>query len=286
MNRPRNWALFTVVVFAWGLNWSVMKAGLDYVDPLNFAFHRFLIASLALLPLLAVLRARVPRDARNLALLVGLGLFNAGTVVLVLEGMVYESSSLSAVLAHTQPLFVILLAVPLLRERLTVLRGLGLCLGFTGLIVFSMRNETLSLEIENSLLLLLAGAFLWAVTVVYYKRFLSHVDPVVVNVLQLWVGVAVVAPFNFATTGFVFPETVAYIPIILFSSLAAFALALTLWIHLLREEEATVLSFSGLIIPMVALLFGWLLLHEHLGLPLLIGAALILLGVYLVNRPT
>jgi len=64
----------------------------------------------------------------------------------------------------------------------------------------------------------------------------------------------------------------------------ASAVALTLWVSLLREEEATVISASSFVIPMVALVFGWILLRETIELESILGFALILAGTYLVNK--
>lgn len=276
--------LFSVVVLVWSSNWAVMKMGLSYVDPLTLVFHRFLLASLALSPLLLLLRARVPRGRRTLAHLFVLGIFNCLSVIFVLAGMRYETSGLTAVVAYTQPLFVLLLAVPLLKEEVNAQRLLGLGVGFSGLFLLSLGGGTPFLGPTHSLLFIALGAFSWAVATVYYKRFLSSVDPAVTNVLQLWIGAAVAAPLLLANGGFSFPLTREYLPLILFASLGAFGIGLTLWLVLLRDEEAIVLSFSGLVIPMFALLFGWLLLTE-VGEPrFFLSAGLILAGVYLINR--
>ena len=98
------------------------------------------------------------------------------------------------------------------------------------------------------------------------------------------VGALLLAPLSVVLWGFYFPYSPAYLPIILYASIGASSVGLTLWIFLLREEEATVLSSSSFIIPLVALFFGWLLLGESLDVKSLFGAALIMAGVYLVNK--
>jgi len=60
--------------------------------------------------------------------------------------------------------------------------------------------------------------------------------------------------------------------------------ALTLWVLLLREEEATVLSSSSFMVPVAAIIFGWLILGETVEPKVLFGSALILAGVYMVNK--
>jgi len=74
-----------------------------------------------------------------------------------------------------------------------------------------------------------------------------------------------------------------YLVLLFISSAGALAIGNVMWLFLLQSEEATTLSSSSLIIPAVAIFFGWLLLNEELIPISLIGAALILGGIYLVN---
>lgn len=284
MKRLRNWFFFLIVVLIWGSNWPVMKSGLRYVDPLSFVWHRFLLSALALSPLLVVLWRRVPRDRKNLAGLFLLGVIGASGIISTNVGLSYEKSGISAVLTYTQPLFVFCLAVPFLKEEFKASRLLGVFTGFSGVVALSLREAGFFESFIYSVLLLLVGAFLWAVAIVYYKRLLSHIDPVVANIVQLGAGAVLLTPLSAIFGGFSFPLSAAYLPIILYASVGASGVALTIWTFLLREEEATVLSSSSFIIPMAALFFGWLLLGESVEPRSLLGAALIMVGVYLVNK--
>jgi drug/metabolite transporter (DMT)-like permease len=80
-----------------------------------------------------------------------------------------------------------------------------------------------------------------------------------------------------------FPTNTQYVTIVLYSSAGGFALANILWLHLLKDEEATTLSSSALLVPAVALLFGWIFLKEPFNPELLLGSALTLGGVCLAN---
>jgi len=276
--------LFLIVVLIWGSNWAVMKSGLTYVDPLNFVFHRFLFSAIALSPLLIALRKRIPRDGKNLAKLILMGAISASGIVSTNTGLVYEKSGISAIITYAQPLFVFCMAVPFLKEEAKLSRILGILIGFSGVIMLSIKEVGFFESFNYSSFLLIVGAFLWAVSIVYYKRILSHIDPIVTNILQMIVGALLLAPLSVVLWGFYFPYSPAYLPIILYASIGASGVGLTLWIFLLREEEATVLSSSSFIIPLVALFFGWLLLGESLDVKSLFGAALIMAGVYLVNK--
>ena len=284
MKRLRNWLLFLIVVLIWSSNWSVMKSGLGYAEPLTFVFHRFLFSSLSLLPAVIFMRRRIPTNREDLSRLLLLSIINAFGILSTNIGLASEKSGLSAVITYTQPLFVFCMAVPFLNEKARVYKILGILIGFAGVVAISAREDTLLNSITSSILFLLLGAFLWAASTVYYKKFLSRVEPVIVNVFQLSLGAILLGLITASSGELSLPSSTNYLLTVLYASIGASAIAFTLWIHLLREEEATVLSSSSLVVPMVALFFGWLLLGETVDLQSIIGAVLVISGVYLVNK--
>ena len=283
MKRLRNWLLFSIVVLIWSSNWPVMKVGLSYVDPWSFIYHRFLLSTTALSLLLFILKRRIPVDKRELVRLFILGLITSIGITSTSLGLVYEKSGVSAILTYTQPLFVFCMAIPFLGEKMSIGRVLGVLIGFLGVMILSTRGDSFIDSLDFPVFLLVAGAFLWATAIIYYKKFLSHIDPTVANIFQLGVGVVLLTPV-IALKGLAFPPSLNYIPVILYTSICAQGVALTLWVLLLREEEATVLSSSSFMVPVAAFIFGWLILGETVEPKVLFGSALILAGVYMVNK--
>jgi len=261
-----------------------MKSGLGYAEPLTFVFHRFLFSSLSLLPAVIFMRRRIPTNREDLSRLLLLSIINAFGILSTNIGLASEKSGLSAVITYTQPLFVFCRAVPFLNEKARVYKILGILIGFAGVVAISAREDTLLNSITSSILFLLLGAFLWAASTVYYKKFLSRVEPVIVNVFQLSLGAILLGLITASSGELSLPSSTNYLLTVLYASIGASAIAFTLWICLLREEEATVLSSSSLVVPMVALFFGWLLLGETVDLQSIIGAVLVISGVYLVNK--
>jgi drug/metabolite transporter (DMT)-like permease len=202
-------------------------------------------------------------------------------VIVQALGLAQESSGMGAVLTYTQPLFVFCLAIPFLKEEVTKTKLLGVTTGFVGvLILFVDKAGSFTL---NYALAMLLGAFLWAVAVIHYKRFLSHVDPFITHFSQLSVGVVPLIFLSLIMSPFNFPSDTMYVEILVFSSVGALAVGNIIWFFLLREEEATTLSGSSLIIPVVAIFFGWQLLGESYSAGSLLGSVLTLGGVCLLN---
>jgi len=213
-----------------------------------------------------------------------LSVTNAVGILSSTMGLLNEKSGVSAVMTYTQPLFVFCLAAAFLRGEVDARRMLGVVTGFFGVAVLYLGGRFDLGTASYSGAFLLFGAFLWAVSTVYYKKELSHVDPLVTNSVQLAVGALLLFMPAIALERFSFSGTIAYVFIILYSSVGASAVAFTLWILLVKQEEATAVSTSSFIIPIFALLFGCLFLDEGISLESLLGIALILTGVYLANN--
>ena len=285
MKRSRNWILFFFVVFVWGSGWSVMKVSLTHVGPLNFALQRFALSALVLTPILIYVRSRIPKDRETILKLLVLGVMNASAIVPMYWGVVYETSGVSSIMTFTQPLFVFCLCVLFLKNEAKRERLLGAFVGFSGIIVLSLGRASsteASAGIGDALLLL--GAFLWAVAVVYYKRNLGNVDPTLASVIQQGLGAVIVAPLALGVEGFSFPLTQPYLMMILYLSIFGSGITVWLWLRLIREEDVTILSLSTFLIPMIAVFLGWLFLAESVQPIAFLGMAMILTGLYLTNR--
>jgi drug/metabolite transporter (DMT)-like permease len=278
--------LFTFIILAWGLNWTAMKVGLKFVSPLNFAMQRFFFASITLLPALPLKINSFPRDVKTWRRLFLISLINAACITFLNIGLMYESSGLSSLLIYTQPLFVFCLAILFLNEQASMVKALGVILGFSGIAILYAERISLAMSFLNPILFLVFGAFLWAVTIIYYKKFLSHVDPVLANIVQFILGFififAVTLTFERPTITFNYPPQ--YLLSLFYASTLGSAMASTVWLVLIREEETIIVSSSSLIIPVIASIFGWVFLGEVIKLISLLSFILILLGIYLVNR--
>lgn len=258
-----------------------MKICLSYVPPMTFVLHRFLLSVAVLLPFFIFLRNRLPRDNETLVRMLVLCLIFVSIIALQALGLSQENSGITAVLSYTQPLFIFCLAVPTLQEQVTIAKLLGVVVGFTGVVILSL-DRIYVFNIE-SVAILLASAFLWAVQALYYKKYLRHIDPFATQFLQLSVGVVPLLAWSLITSSLTFSFSISYVELLFYSSVGALAAGNIIYLLLLQHEEATTLSGSTLIIPTVALIIGRFILGESLNSESLLGALLTLAGICLVN---
>ena len=258
-----------------------MKTTLTFVSPLNFSRQSFFFAALALSPILLFNHGKIPRDGESIGKLLVFSFFNVASFVAVFVGLANEESGIASVLTFTQPLFLFVLAVPFLNEEMTSSRILGGLFGFVGVVVLSFRGLGL-FSLESTFVLLL-GALLWAVASVFYKRHMTQIDPVFANFFVYIVGAILLSIVCLRMNDYVFPTSLTYLSTILYVSVVSFSVADTIWLLLLRSEDATILAGSSFVVPLIALFFGSILLGESISLQSALGSALVLLGVYVVN---
>ncbi len=279
--KPTNLLLFLLLALLWGTGWSATKIALSYVPSPVFMLHRFIFSTIAMSPVFLALRKRIPNDTKTLKRVLLLCAINTFGVMVTNTGLEGESSGLGAVLTYTQPLFVFCLAIPFLDEKINFVRLVGTTVGFIGVILlFLGKINTITLI---SSLLLIFGAFLWAVTIVYYKRFLRYVDSFITNFFQWAFGIVPLGVFDLFSGRLFLPQESMYLWMVIYTAIGSAVVGWTIWLYLLKNEDVTVVSSSSFIIPLVALFSGWLFLGENMDFVSILGSMLTLSGIFLVN---
>lgn len=252
--------------------------------PLNFASQSIFVSVIALLPFIPFLKKQIPKDRKTWLHLAMLSVTYALLSGFTCLGLVYEGSGISSVVSYTQPLFVFAFAASFLGEKMGVVRFSGIALGFAGVVILAFFRSSSMIVLSLPLLFLLLAAFFWAVNIVYYKKFLSHVNPMVANFITFTISGLLVSLVAGASGSFFFPATTDYLFTLLYNGVAASTVAWTIWIYLIKEEETTIISGSSLMVPMIAVILGWILLGEVVEPKFAIAFVLILGGVFLVNK--
>lgn len=281
-------ALLLLCCLVWGLNQVAIKVGVAGISPLMGAGLRSLVAA-ALVWLWCGLRGEpmLRRDGTGpFGLLIGL-LF-AGEVALIYWGLAYTTASRSVIFLYSAPFFVALGAhryIP--GERLTRARTAGLVVAFAGLCLACA--DALYLPSRRELfgdMLELAAGFLWgATTVVVKKGGRVPLTPSRMLFYQLAISsVALIGASLALQERGVFAPTVSVLAALAYQAvIVAFASYLA-WFWLLRRYPASDLAPYLFWTPLAGVLAGRVLLGDPLSANLGAAAALVALGIYLVNR--
>ncbi len=278
---------FSLLVLFWGSSFAVVKIGLDYSPPVLFAGLRILIGGLAIV-VAATLWGGSPHLRRDWPVFLLLALYNAVLFVGLQTFAILNLPSVSAaVVVYLQPILTRLLARLILGEPLSVAKLIGLLLGFSGIVAVSADSISGGANAISPVGVVLGAgsAFFWALGTVYFKKYEARVSTlwaVAVTFLVGGVGVTMlgllVEPLGEVSW------TWEFVASLLYSGLVGIGLAWVIWFALVRAGEASRVAAYIFAVPLTAVLIGVVFLDEPLGYPLLIGAALVVSGIYLVNR--
>ena len=275
------------VVVIWGLNFVVMKVGLQGVGPMLLGALRFAAAALPFL-----LFVRFPNLPLRYVVAYGMaqGLGQFGFLFLGLQlGM---TAGMASVVMQTQAFFTLLLAVPVLGERARFSQGLGLAVALGGLVLIATAHgEGPGQMTLAGFVLTLGAAFMWAISnlVARLASRLGDYDPFPFIV---WSSAFPVLPFVALALWMDGPQTVVAqlagmrwpaVLAVLFLAWLATLLAYSLWTQLLKRHPAGRVTPFSLLVPVVGLWAAWMFFDE---LPLLqqwLGTGLVLLGL-VVNQ--
>ncbi len=278
---------FVVLVLAWSSSFSVVKVGLDYAPPVLFAGGRTLLSGV-IMTAVALVWGGNPNLRRDWRIFAFLGAFN---VVLFIGAqtfaVLYLPSGTAAVLIYLQPILVGVLAWTVLGEPLTATKIVGLLLGFAGIVAVSS-GGLLDAAGEVTLVGVVSGvasALSWALGTVGFKKYEARISTLWAIALPFLAGGAALTVIG------LFLEPVSDIswsgPLyssVLYSAFVGTGLAWMLFFGLVRAGEASRVASFIFVVPLAAVVIGAVLLGEALGPSLLAGAALIVSGIYLVNR--
>lgn len=194
-------------------------------------------------------------------------------------------AGLPSVLNATVPMFGALVAFLWLRERLGLVRGVGLALGFAGVLVLTGPKLAAGAG-ESSALGVAAGLFaalLYAIAAHYSKRRFAGVPPLAVAAGGMLGASALLLPVAL----FLLPASLPS-PRALGATLAlgvvCTSLAYALFFRLLETLGATRTITVTYLIPAFGLLWSYLFLGEPLGPRMLVGSAIVLCGTAIVLR--
>ena len=259
--------------------------------PISLALLRYIVGFLCLLPfvLMAGKSARIaPRHVLPIALL---GTIQFGGVVAVLNyGMQFIPAGRAALIFSTFPLITMLLAAALGHERLTLAKSAGVLLTIAGVGV-ALGDKALDRGGEGSAwigeLAVLFSAFCGALCSVLYRPYLRRYPALPVGALAM-LGSVVALALLATTEGFytAFPrfsgEGWAAVIFIGFSS----GIFFYLWLWALERTTATKVTVFLALSPITAAALGALLLREPVTLPLMLGLACVVVGLWLAHwRP-
>ena len=295
MNKPA-WAAFWILGAIWGSSFLLIRVGVEDMSATQVVLIRTVIAAVGLNVVRKWRGYAIPRDWVTIRAMVMIGVGNA-TIPYTLISLSEQniSSGMAAVLQATASLFSLIIAhLAFADERINRPKVVGLGVGFLGVILLS--SEAISGgKIDRPMLLgqlaMIGASLLYAIFAVYSRKVIRrNIEPIVVSstsfiasamcavlfvILEPMLGGRAFIPFSDLPT-----RTVQ--AVLLLGFLNTF-IAYLFFYFIIRELGAFRAVMVTYVVPVIGLILGVLVLSEIVTGAMLAGAAMILMGIAIIN---
>lgn len=289
-HRWKTLLAFAMIYFVWGSTYIFIRVGVHAMPPLLFAAIRFFTAGLLLVAWSAARREAWP-NARQWASIWLLGtLIFVGDYGLLFWAELKVPSGIAAVMMATIPVFIAIAEIVVLRtQRMTLQLAGALAIGLGGVAVLMSHSLNLGTAPISALgaAALIAAAIFWSVASVMTRKLALPPSKVLSAGAQMLVGGAMLAVVSAALGE---PRRLhlaevsgqawfALVYLIVMGSIVGF----TSYLWLIHRESPTKVGTYAYVNPVVAVLLGYFLGGEPLGLRTVLGTALVLASVLLIT---
>jgi drug/metabolite transporter (DMT)-like permease len=281
---------FAIIYFVWGSTFLAIRIGVHEVPPLLFAAMRFLVAGLVLYGVMIARGERSPsrREWMSACLL-------AVLIFVVDYGLLFWAeqrvpSGAAAVMMATIPVFIAISEILFLRtQRLTLRLALALVIGIGGVAVLMSHSLNLGGEpIDRAgAVALIIGSMSWSAASVLTRKLELPPSKVMSSGAQMLVG-GVMLTFTAAALGEFHnfhPSTVsrgAWLSL-LYLIVAGSIIGFTAYVWLIHHESPTKVGTYAYVNPVVAVVLGYFLGGESLGLRTILGTLFVLISVVMIT---
>ncbi|UHQ95089.1 DMT family transporter [Haloterrigena alkaliphila] len=283
--------LFGALALVWGTAFTAIEIGLETLPPLLFAAARLDIAAVIFIGAVLLSRLRwLPQTKADLALILSNGILVIGAhFAFSFIGQSYVTSGVAAVILSFTPIITPVIAIRVLStERIYITDIIGLGTGLAGVIAIAIAGGSFDGQFLG-IGLLLASAVVFALGSVLTERWSAGLPTMALYAWSMVTGAVFLHATAYAYSGATF-RNVTWTPsaAVALAYLGIFATAggFLLYFTLLNRIGATNISLINYASPVVATVFGAVLLGEQITIATVTGFALIVVGFVLCNiRP-
>lgn len=284
--RQLKWILMTVVALIWGSSFILIKRGLDGLNPFQLGSLRMIFAALFLLLIGFRTLPKIPREKwKYIVLTALLGSFLPAYLFAIAETQI--GSSISAILNSLTPLNTLILGVLIFKLDFQRNQMIGIGIGFVGslMLVWSGAGNNPDENYYYAIFVLVATVC-YATNVNLIKRYLSDLSPLTISTgnftAMLIPALIILFCSDFFETAHL-PQVQQSVGFVVILGVLGTGVANLIFFRVIQMSTPVFASSVTYLIPIVAFFWG-LIDNESLTPMQLVGAAVILFGVYLSGK--
>jgi drug/metabolite transporter (DMT)-like permease len=302
----RDWSLLGLLSVLWGGSFFFNGVALRELPPLTVVLLRVALAAMILLPALWAYRIRFPVGLSGWRPFFAIALLNnVLPFSLIVIGQTYIPSGLASILNATTPLFTVLVMAAAGDEKLHPRRVAGVVTGLIGVIILhgqdlhgqdlhgqdlhgrDLPGQDPGIQAGEGIgiLLCLAAAFSYGLAALYARRKLSNSPPLATATFQLLASslmMTIIAAVFERPWQLPVPGATTWLAMMGLAGLST-ALAYIVFFQILRRSGSTNVMLVTLLVPVTAILLGYLVLGESISLREIIGALVIGSALLLID---
>jgi drug/metabolite transporter (DMT)-like permease len=274
-------------VWIWSTGFINAKYALPYIEPFYFLIIRMVLAALAFLILIFVLKKNWPtRNQAIMQMIIGVllhSIYLGGVFYAVHLGM---PAGISSIFVGLHPALTALLGFIFLSQKLRLLQSIGLAFGFIGISLVVIGSNNIDGSALSTLGLMACVLSLIGISMsgILQKLYAQNVPLVSGTFYQYLGGAAALVPLSLWLEDHTVIMTFELVAAMVWSVLALSVGAILLLMFMIREGEVAKVASYFYLVPPVTVIQTYFLFDETLGIIAITGCLLAVLGVYLVAR--
>ncbi len=280
-------SFFSIYVI-WGSTYLLNKIVVTEVSPLLLASIRFLSAGILIVIIARFLKLSLKVTKKQIlnSIIAGFLFLVYGNGVFV-WALKYVDSGFAALIAATQPLFVIFLMRILHGNKIQFKSMIGVVLGIIGMYLLVSQDELiLTKDSIIGIIMIFTCVLSWSYASIFVSKadlpssfFVSTGYQMLAAGVMLVIGSLAVGETWLSPSLWSVEAQWSMVLLILFGSIVAFSA----FNYLLKVVSTEKVSTSAYVNPVIALLLGWYVLDEHISMQSIVAAFILLTGVYFIN---
>ncbi len=281
-----NVVLLLIIALCFGSTFLFISLSLSDFNPLSSGSGRIIVAGTFSLFFTFASGQGLPKTLKLWLYSSAYGIFCLGLpFILIPFALKTITTGEVAIYLSSIPLFILLLARIVLKERVTKKKWIGFFLGFSGLILLigpdSILSGRMTENISAAALCIMASILLAAGGIII--QMMPKVSPVALTGSSLLIASIIMLPVFFMTSPNLSPEPVSLLGLFAAGIFSTF-LGSTIRFALIKRTSAVFTSINGFLAPIVASIFGITLLDEKITIGIILSYIVIASGIFIAQN--